>query len=609
MRYMTWSSLLWIVATEVCLIAGASGVALANPGDMDWFLQLGGGAGYSSPALSANGTLYIGVSEAPGDGNLTAVAPDGTMQWTIKVSTLGGVNQILSAAPVVAANGTIYIGTYEGNLTAVSPDGTREWTVELGNSIMGSPALSSNGTVYIGVSDGASQSNITAVAPDGTREWTTKVGGDTAIASSPAVAVNGTIYIGTYGGNLTAMSPDGTREWTTKVGNFIASCPSIAANGTIYIGVSDGGTMGNLTAVSPDGAKEWTIKVSGLELMASPTISPNGTIYIGVDGGNLTAVSPDGTKEWTLEVSDLDLFSSPAVSANGTIYIGTYRRDLLSSSDHGNLTAVAPDGSKLWTAPVGGLISVSSPTISSNGTVYIGAGKGSSGNLTAFEGDGSGLANSAWPKFQQNARNSNRREDVVDPCPGQGVRVVIRKTNSTAVSAETLSETFRLGGVPVTQKKAFIADIDTDGALCKFRFKVSGVDAKPGDLSFYELVDSDESSLPYKLYATSDSETEDGAWWITDANGDYLDRDAKLKKTSIYYLVFCLEDNGEYDQDATSGVIRDPCVATQGAASSSSSSSSGCALNPHVDFGLEWLLLALAPLVWTLRNRKRNRRR
>ncbi|MDK2955787.1 MAG: hypothetical protein PWQ57_1283, partial [Desulfovibrionales bacterium] len=60
---------------------------------------------------------------------------------------------------------------------------------------------------------------------------------------------------------------------------------------------------------------------------------------------------------------------------------------------------------------------------------------------------------------------------------------------------------------------------------------------------------------------------------------------------------------GDYDINTTLGEIEDPSILVYGG-SSSSSSSSGCSLNPHADFNAEWLLLALAPLIWAVRNRK-----
>jgi outer membrane protein assembly factor BamB len=603
-----WLVFLRKAAVLLCLALGATAPAMAAPGDVAWSLDLPGGVKtYGSPAVSANGTLYIGTYDGATRGNLTAVSPDGTREWTTRLCS-----GTMLSAPALSPNGTIYIRTYgagaptEDNLTAVSPNGTKAWTVKLGKSkLRSSPAVSSNGTIYIGTYGlSGTQGNLTAIAPDGTREWTVRVG-SSVMDSSPALSPNGTIYIGVFGavgsqdGNLTAVSADGTREWSIRVGSDMRSSPAVSANGTIYIGAY-GSTLiqGNLTAVSPDGSREWTVTlyVAPQYLYSSPAVSSNGTIYIGTfdaSNGNLTAVSPDGRKEWTVKVGSSNMYSSPAVSANGTIYIGA------SGSGDGNLTAVSPDGKRQWTVELGSSDMSASPTLSANGTVYA---VNEDGNLVSIEGDGSGL-HGAWPKFHQGGWSTGRYEFGVEVAPDQesGVAIALVRTNSSAITPRTLSGTYHIGDSPASEEKAFRAKITPNGAVGKFRFKLLGTDAAASNSNLYKLF-ADGSTLRFDGYASSGCGASDGAWWITDANGRYMEPNARLKPGSIYYVEFYVQDNGSYDLDATAGVIVDPCVLTQG---SSSSSSSGCVLNPDAEFSLEWLLLALAPLLWIVRRRGR----
>lgn len=589
----------------LCLALGAAGPALAEPGDVIWSLDLPGGvATYGSPALSPNGTIYIGTADPPNEANLTAVSPDGRKEWSIKLGKMA-----MNSAPAVSPNGTIYIGTCGGgetNLTAVSPGGVREWTTSLGsgNSIYSSPALSPNGTIYIGAYDGGSGAgNLSAISPDGIKQWSIKVCGSL-LYSSAAVSPNGTIYIGVDGaggGNLTAVSPDGGKDWSIKLGDApMYSSPSVTSNGTIYIGAYGSGE-GNLTAVSPDGSMEWTVQLGiSSELHSTPVVSSNGTIYIGAtvtpSMGSLTAVSPDGTMEWSIKVASSALYSSPAVSANGAIYIEGY------GAGQGNLTAVSLDGTREWTANIGASVVYASPAIAPDGTVYA---VDVDGLLTAFEGDGSGLMNSAWPKFQQNSRSTGRYEFGVEVAPDQeqGVEVTLIQANSTTITAQALDATYRIGGLPVSQKKGFSAKISPDGAVGKFRFGVSGVNVASSNQTLYKLF-ADGSVLKFGDYASPGSGASDGSWWITDANDEYVEEGAKLEKDAIYYVEFCVQDNGGYDLSSTAGVIVDPCVLTQGSSSSSSSSSSGCVLNPDAGFSLECLLLVLAAPLWIVRWRR-----
>ena len=64
---------------------------------------------YSSPALSPDGTIYVGSW----DGHLYALGPDGDLKW--KFRTWGRVY----SSPMIAPDGTIYFGSWDGGLYAV----------------------------------------------------------------------------------------------------------------------------------------------------------------------------------------------------------------------------------------------------------------------------------------------------------------------------------------------------------------------------------------------------------------------------------------------------------------------------------------------------------
>lgn len=100
----------------------------------------------SSPALSPDGaTVYF----AGYDGVLHAVnAATGQARWTYR---LGG--EVRASSPAVDANGVIYIGCYDGLLYALNADGTLRRTWSTGAIIRSSPAIAGN-TLYVGSNDG-----------------------------------------------------------------------------------------------------------------------------------------------------------------------------------------------------------------------------------------------------------------------------------------------------------------------------------------------------------------------------------------------------------------------------------------------------------------------
>src|SRR4051794_36091139 len=81
-------------------------------GTLLWSYSTGGSIA-SSPALAADGTIYVGSS----DGNLYALNTNGTVRW--QYPTGGEVR----SSPSVAPDGTIYVGSFDQMLHAVNPDG------------------------------------------------------------------------------------------------------------------------------------------------------------------------------------------------------------------------------------------------------------------------------------------------------------------------------------------------------------------------------------------------------------------------------------------------------------------------------------------------------
>ena len=95
----------------------------------------------------------------------------------------------LFSSPALAADGTIYVGSTDGILYSVDSNGTVKWGYETGDQIVASPAIGSDGTIYVGSAD----RQLYALNPDGTLKWVypTKA----VLVSSPAIAADGTIYV------------------------------------------------------------------------------------------------------------------------------------------------------------------------------------------------------------------------------------------------------------------------------------------------------------------------------------------------------------------------------------------------------------------------------
>ena len=246
-----------------------------------WTRVLGDSILYSSPVVAPDGTVYIGTLGE----ELVAVSLFGGEMWRFQ-----GEGNFRHSTPAIAPNGRIYIGGSDGQLYAINPSSTLAWTYQAGGAIKTSPNIGPDGTIYFGADDG----RLYAVYPDSTERWTYATG-DT-IRSSPAIANDGTILFGSHDHYLYALWPNGTLRWRAATGDIIKYCsPAVSEDGIVYYGSYDG----FLYSVTLDQELLWYCD-TGHVLRSSPAIGIDGRVYIG-SGTKLLAINQDGDIEWDCE--------------------------------------------------------------------------------------------------------------------------------------------------------------------------------------------------------------------------------------------------------------------------------------------------------------------
>jgi len=383
-----WMTHTWSVADTYAVTArardkGGGLSAWSGPHTVDirpldtlsrWRFQVSADTGpeyhlHSGPAIGSDGTVYLGSP----DSAVYAVNPDGTLRWRYPAG--GGI----SSSPAIGSDGTIYIGSDDGYLYALNADGTLSWRYLTGHPIYNAPAIGSDGTIYAGSHE------LYALNPDGSLRWVYDLTRYT--RSPPAVALDGTIYFGTEDRYIVALNPDSTLKWRYNTDDDVRGSPAIGADGTVYV-CSEGGQF---YAFNPDSTLKWFLYV-GKARSSSPAIGPDGTVYTGGEGG-LAAFAPDGIQKWRYASAN-SYYAAPLIGSDGAIYVGL---------TDGCFYCLNADSTLRWKYPAGAVIEAS-PTIGPDGSLYFVA---RDGYLYALKTSVS-LADSPWPKFHHDVRNSGR---------------------------------------------------------------------------------------------------------------------------------------------------------------------------------------------------------
>jgi outer membrane protein assembly factor BamB len=298
---------------------------------------------FSSPVIAKDGTIYIGSD----DKSLYAIDPTGAKKWAF--ATDGGIDGV----PAIGADGTIYVGS-AGGVFAVSPDGAMKWLAKSSAQVI-DVTIGPDGTVYGVGSDGA----LRAISPAGVELWKYQLSSG---SFAPAIDGIGNLFV-VGGSTFAALKPDGTATWAIDTKASYLRSTTLVGSGLVL--TPDGDAVRARSVA--DGSVSWSFAM-GSNTDSAVSVGPDGTLYVG-NGfmgteKRLYALTPDGKEKWHFDAGQR-VFSTPAIGSDGSAYFGT--DDMVKD----NFVGLNADGTlrfSLTLAPITG-----SPAMGADGTLYVGA--------------------------------------------------------------------------------------------------------------------------------------------------------------------------------------------------------------------------------------------
>lgn len=366
-----------------------------------WSLDLPGKINHSNPAVSDDGTVFIGFNQAirEDQGPDFFAIKDGAKIWEqVFIEGSAEKSDQIRSSPAIGPNGNLYTSSYYSRTTFVlNPStGVIDNEIYLNTRVRyTSPTFATDGTVYIaGYSkDGKGFSSLNAGLT--AQNWLFKQGEE--FNATAAIGSDGTIYVGSTNDNFYAINPDGTEKWSIEYGTWTASATAIGVDGTIYFS-GETATGGVLVAVNPNGTEKWRKALPLKTGHGGPAIAADGTIYLGGYEEKMIAYNPDGSEKWSYTAKGA-IETVPAIDNDGNLYFG----DLA-----GFFHVVNPDGLNLYKVIQLGDEIHSSAAIGSEGVIYVAANQGEFGKVYALKTDALGLQTGGWPMFAKDAKHTGR---------------------------------------------------------------------------------------------------------------------------------------------------------------------------------------------------------
>lgn len=285
--------------------------SIAPGGALRWLSSAPTGLStYSAPLLDNRTGLLLSGNN---DNKLWAFwSSNGTVAWTY---TTGGN---IASSPAIAADGTVYVASVSPSSVyalSISASSARLlWINTMSTGATYTSPMVLDGAVYQGCDD----NYVYKLNSTGALVWKTAVSTSN-VRSDAAAGPNSTVIVADASGRVFALNvSSGAVVWVTALGTAVYSSPAVA-NGRVYIGCRDN-YLYSLGALN--GTILWRF-LTNANVDGKVAVGADGTVYVGSMLGTMYAVhGTRGTLVGSFDTSG-SVIGRPAIGAQGTVYWGS----------------------------------------------------------------------------------------------------------------------------------------------------------------------------------------------------------------------------------------------------------------------------------------------
>jgi outer membrane protein assembly factor BamB len=298
----------------------------------------------SAMVLAADGTLYVGTT-----GGLSAIdAASGNERWTERIGSIG-------VSPSLAPSDDVVVVTNSGLAATVTRDGVVRYTADLGAPARVAALVSDDGSLVVATADQRIRrfdASLRRARSGGLREapsmWLALTRRGHYVFASPNL--------------LTALDAELRVSRQISIAGTPSAGPIVADDGTLWVATIEG----VIHAVDPSGRVRARTDVgSRMTEGAAPALGHDGALRVPTQTGGLVCLGPGGTERWRF-ANEAGYGKALSIDDDDTT---------LAVDMQGRMSAIAADGTERWRVSLGvgaeRTRSLHAPILGPDGTIYV----------------------------------------------------------------------------------------------------------------------------------------------------------------------------------------------------------------------------------------------